>query len=112
MKVLIKQIDYFSNNNKVVGSFNITQEEFIAFLFSKEGKKVLKEIAPPNLKLNHPSIINFMTMFYQMMSSPVAPGVERDFWMYEPSIKTVKNHTKLFLKNYFPQQVSITFKPK
>lgn len=112
MKVLIKQLYCLTNETKFIGSFHITQDEFLSFFLSKKGKKVLKEIAPPELKINHPSIIPFLTMLYQMNSSALPPGIERDFWIYDIPVKNGKSLTKTFLEKYLPQQLSITYKKK
>ena len=106
VKVLIKQMDYVTGNNKIVGSFTINKDDWIAYFLSKDGKKVLKQIGYSQ-NVNHPTVIHYILQMYLMLSDPANGNPETDFYIYEPEKKEIKSHQKLFFQKYLPNQLRL-----
>lgn len=109
MKVLIKNYDYVSNQNKIVGQFHIDKTEWIAFLLSPKGKKILKQIVPKESgwDVNHPHILKLINLMYDMLSDPKNENPETDFYITNPPLSMKKSYTKIFLEIFLPHQLSL-----
>ena len=108
MRVYIKDKNLTTGVEKDLGSFTINQDDFIAYLMTPTGKKTLKQILPPDLQKKKPSdILKFLSTFYIMLSNP-PKGLERDFYLYDFAVKGKTNYCKIYLENYFADQVTIT----
>ena len=111
MKVYIKRYDHINDKAQDISSFTLSEDEFVGYLLSKTGKKLLKSIIPPNspITIHHPSILGFAKSVYAVCCS-LSQDSEKTFYVYDIDGKGDKPISTVFLQKYLPQQLTVNYK--
>jgi hypothetical protein len=99
MKISIKQTEY--SPLPPLHCYYLSEDEFIGFMLSKNGKKVLKTVLP-NSTPNHPSILGSIKTLYLICSLRSLQN-HSQFYIYDIDLKA-KSIPTVFLQKYFLNQ--------